>query len=92
MATHSLSLLVAALGRYNGNAKVNNPIVRCGHANLRYMPVRREAGDRRKIPGEGDSLPDCNRPLPTKPPVAAVAPPPLELPDYRRISGLAVLT
>src|SRR5262245_38061771 len=45
-----------------------------------------------KFLGKEIPCPDCNRPLPTKPPVAAVAPPPLDLPDYRRTSGLAVLS
>jgi hypothetical protein len=42
-----------------------------------------------KFLGKEIPCPDCQRPLPTK---APAAPPPLELPDYRRTSGLAVLS
>jgi hypothetical protein len=42
-----------------------------------------------KFLGKEIPCPDCQRPLPTK---APVVPPPLDLPDYRRTSGLAVLS
>ena len=42
-----------------------------------------------KFLGKEIPCPDCHRPLPTK---APAGPPPLELPDYRRTSGLAVLS
>jgi hypothetical protein len=42
-----------------------------------------------KFLGKEIPCPDCQRPLPTK---APAAPPPLDLPDYRRTSGLAVLS
>src|SRR6516164_7782191 len=42
-----------------------------------------------KFLGKEVLCPDCQRPLPTK---APVVPPPLDLPDYRRTSGLAVLS
>lgn len=42
-----------------------------------------------KFLGKDVPCPDCQRPLPTK---APPAPPPLDLPDYRRTSGLAVLS
>ncbi|MBI3822640.1 MAG: DUF4190 domain-containing protein [Planctomycetes bacterium] len=43
-----------------------------------------------KFLGKEIPCPDCHRPLPTRAPAAA--PPPLELPDYKRTSGLAVLS
>jgi len=48
-----------------------------------------------KFLGKEVPCPDCNRPLPTTPvaaPPVVAAPPPLDLPDYRRTSGLAVLS
>jgi hypothetical protein len=42
-----------------------------------------------KFLGKEIPCPDCQRPLPTK---APAAPPPLDLPDYRRTSGLAVVS
>jgi hypothetical protein len=42
-----------------------------------------------KFLGKEVPCPDCQRPLPTKVPPT---PPPLDLPDYRRTSGLAVLS
>ncbi len=42
-----------------------------------------------KFLGKEIPCPDCHRPLPTK---APPGPPPLDLPDYRRTSGLAVLS
>ena len=42
-----------------------------------------------KFLGKEIPCPDCQRPLPTKPPAT---PPPLDLPDHRRVSGLAVLS
>ena len=42
-----------------------------------------------KFLGKVVPCPDCNRPLPTSPPPT---PPPLDLPDNRRVSGLAVLS
>ncbi|MBI2806146.1 MAG: hypothetical protein HYX68_14285 [Planctomycetes bacterium] len=42
-----------------------------------------------KFLGKEVLCPDCQRPLPTK---APAAPPPLELPDHKRTSGLAVLS
>lgn len=42
-----------------------------------------------KFLGKEVPCPDCQRPLPTK---ASAAPPPLEMPDFRRTSGLAVLS
>jgi hypothetical protein len=42
-----------------------------------------------KFLGKDIPCPDCSRLLPTK---ATAAPPPLELPDHRRVSGLAVLS
>lgn len=42
-----------------------------------------------KFLGKDIPCPDCQRPLPTK---APVTPPPLDLPDNRRVSGLAVLS
>lgn len=42
-----------------------------------------------KFLGKEIQCPDCQRPLPTK---APTTPPPLELPDYRRTSGMAVLS
>jgi hypothetical protein len=42
-----------------------------------------------KFLGKQILCPDCQRPLPTK---APVTPPPLDLPDYRRISGYALLS
>ncbi|MSQ95712.1 MAG: DUF4190 domain-containing protein [Gemmataceae bacterium] len=42
-----------------------------------------------KFLGKEIQCPDCQRPLPTK---APPTPPPLDLPDFRRISGLAVLS
>jgi hypothetical protein len=42
-----------------------------------------------KFLGKDIPCPDCARMLPTK---TAAAPPPLELPDHRRVSGLAVLS
>lgn len=42
-----------------------------------------------KFLGKEVPCPDCNRPLPTK---AAAVPPPLQLPEYTRTSGLAVLS
>jgi hypothetical protein len=42
-----------------------------------------------KFLGKEILCPDCQRPLPTK---APAAPPPLDLPDYRRTSGLAELS
>jgi hypothetical protein len=41
-----------------------------------------------KFLGKEIPCPDCNRPLPTKP----AAPPPLQLPKNRRMSGLAVMS
>src|SRR5260221_14179514 len=54
-------------------------ICRCGG--------RREIDE--KFLGKELPCPDCQRPLPTK---APATPPPLDLPDYRRTSGLAVLS
>jgi len=42
-----------------------------------------------KFLGKEILCPDCQRPLPTK---APVAPPPLDVPEFRRTSGLAVLS
>ncbi len=42
-----------------------------------------------KFLGKEIQCPDCQRPLQTKPPTT---PPPLDLPEYRRTSGLAVLS
>jgi hypothetical protein len=42
-----------------------------------------------KFLGKQILCPDCQRPLPTQ---APATPPPLELPDHRRVSGLALLS
>lgn len=42
-----------------------------------------------KFLGKEILCPDCQRPLPT---TAPATPPPLEIPDHRRVSGLAVLS
>src|SRR5438067_12408526 len=57
------------------------------------IAVTCECGSRLEIDekflGKEILCPDCQRPLPTKPPPA---PPPLDLPNNRRVSGLAVLS
>ena len=57
------------------------------------ISVTCECGSRLEIDekflGKEIPCPDCQRPLPTKPPPT---PPPLDLPDNRRTSGLAILS
>ena len=72
------------------SAKFVGPKGGRGYAYLRDLFVR---GPRLEIDekflGKDIPCPDCARPLPTK---APPTPPPLDLPDQHRTSGLAILS